>query len=211
MKKIIVPLLLLSFAGCKVETGTDESSRFKVFNYNLDQVNFSVLKDNVLKPQCMQCHSWASSETEVLKRIVPGDPDNSELYNLVKTGQMPASSPRLTDQSLNLVKLYIIKMSGVQTQKPVPLEPKYSSLKVNLFEKSCVRCHNPDVQVQHPDRPVFTDKQSIIARYDDILYSMTDAWDMDDNEMPPVKSKIPRVSTAVIEMLKQWKDSGFAE
>lgn len=209
MKKIVLPLAMLAAVSCKVETGTDESSRFKVINYPMDQVNFAVVRDNVLRPQCAQCHSWATNETEVIKRIVPGEPANSELYKIIQSGQMPQSAPRLTDQSINLVKLYIIKMSGVQPQKPVPLEPKYSSLKVNLFEKSCVRCHNPDVLAKHPDRPVFTDKQAIIDRFDDIVYSMTDAWDTFDNEMPPLKSGIPRVSPDVVEMLKKWKDTGF--
>ncbi len=211
MKKFILPFMVLAVVGCKVETGTDESSRFKVINYSMDQVNFTLVRDQVLKPQCMQCHSWAGNEAEVLKRIVPGDPTNSELYKLVQSGQMPASSPRLTDQSMNLIRQYIMKLSGIQPQKPVPLEPKYSSLKANLFEKSCTRCHNPDVQAKHPDRPLLTDKESIINRYDDIVYSMTDAWDTYDNEMPPTKSNIPRVSPEVLEMFKKWKEAGFVD
>ncbi len=211
MKKIIFPILLIATTACKIETGTDESSRYKVFNYSMEQVNFNVLRDNVLKPQCMQCHSWVTNEVEVLKRVVPGDPEKSDLYKMVYSGQMPASAPRLTDQSLNIVKFYIQKVSGSQTQKPVPLEPTYSSLKVNLFEKSCIRCHNPDVLVKHPKRPLFTTKEAIVERYDDILYSMTDAWITNDNEMPPADSNIPRVSDEVVNMLKKWKDSGFVD
>jgi hypothetical protein len=211
MKKILIPFLLIATTACKIETGTDESSRFKVFNYSMDQVNYTVLRDNVLKPQCMQCHSWVNSETEVIKRIVPGDPANSELYKVVLSGQMPASSPRLTSQSLTIVKYYILKVDGSQAQKPVPLNATYSSLKVNLFEKSCIRCHNPDVLAKHPKRPIFTTKAAIIDRYDDILYSMTDAWITNDNEMPPTTSDVPRASEAVVDMLKKWKDSGFVD
>jgi uncharacterized membrane protein len=211
MKKIIFPILLIATTACKIETGTDESSRYKVFNYSMEQVNFTVLRDNVLKPQCMQCHSWVINEAEVLKRVVPGDPENSDLYKLVYSGQMPASAPRLTDQSLNIIKFYIQKVSGSQAQKPVPLEATYSSLKVNLFEKSCIRCHNPDVLAKHPKRPLFTTKEAIVERYDDILYSMTDAWITNDNEMPPANSNIPRVSDEVLNMLKKWKESGFVD
>ena len=211
MKKYLFPFLLIAVTACKIETGTDESSRFKVFNYSIDQVNYTVLRDNVLVPQCMHCHTWVNSEAEVIKRIVPGDPASSEIYKLVVSGQMPASSPRLTDQSLTLVKYYILKMSGVQPQRPTPLAATYSSLKVNLFEKSCIRCHNPDIVLKHPKRPDYTTKAAIVARYDDILYSMTDAWITNDNEMPPADSGVPRVSEEVIDMLKKWKDSGFVD
>ncbi|MGZ3789658.1 MAG: hypothetical protein ACXVLQ_14105 [Bacteriovorax sp.] len=211
MKKLILPFLLMAITACKVETGTDESSRFKVFNYAIDQVSYSVVRDNVLNPQCAKCHTWVNSEAEVIKRIVPGDPNNSELYKIVLSGQMPQSSPRLTDQSLNLVKQYILKVSASQAQKPTPLAATYSSLKVNLFEKSCTRCHNPDVLVKHPKRPLFTTKEAIVDRYDDVLYSVTDAWITNDNEMPPSTSDVPRVSEEVVNMLKKWKDSGFAD
>lgn len=211
MKKLIVPFLFVAASACKIETGTDESSRFRVFNYPLDQVSYSVLRDNVLKPQCMQCHSWVNSEAEIIKRIIPGDPLNSELYKSVQTGQMPVSAPRLTDQSLNLVKQYILKVSGSQAPKPVPLAATYSSLKVNLFEKSCIRCHNPDILAKHPKRSVFTTKDAIVLAYDDILYSVTDAWITNDSEMPPAVSGVPRISEEVVDMLKKWKDSGFAD
>ncbi len=211
MNKFMIPLLFVTSVACKIETGTDESSRFKVFNYSIDQVNFSVLHENVLKPQCMHCHSWVNSEAEVIKRLVPGDPANSELYKLVQSGQMPQSSPRLTSQSLDLVRFYILKVNGGQAQKPTPLAPTYSSLKVNLFEKSCIRCHNPDVLAKHPKRPQYMTKKEIVDKYDDILYSVTDAWITNDNEMPPQTSSVPRVSEEVIEMLKKWKDSGFAD
>ena len=210
MNKIIFPLLLILFTACKIETGTDESSHFQVFQYANGQVDFTVLHDKVLAPECMQCHSWVNSEAEVLKRIIPGNAEQSTLYQLVKTGQMPSGQPRLTDQALKLVEQYITYNKST-VKPPIPIAPTYNSLQANLFEKSCVGCHNPDVLIKHPSRPLLTTKEAIIARYDDVLYSITDAWTIDDNEMPPTESKIPRVSTELINALKAWKDNGFPD
>lgn len=211
MNKIFFFSALLVLTGCKIETGTDESSRFKVFNYALGSVDFNVLKENVLKSQCIQCHSWAISETEVAKRIVPGNPEASALYRVVKSGQMPSGKPRLTDQALVLVEQYILHVSPDVIIKPIPLAPTYASLKVNLFEQSCVRCHNPDVKKAHPNRPLLDSKEAIIARYDDVLYSVTDAWNMNDNEMPPERSDVPRLTEEMIKVLIEWKESGFKD
>jgi mono/diheme cytochrome c family protein len=209
--RVLLSLLLLTLAACKVQTGTDESSQFKVFSYADSQVNFAVIKENVLVPQCLQCHSWSTNETEFNKRIVAGNPELSEVYKMLKSGQMPSGKPRLTNQSLQLVEQYIIHVNSNAVPKPIPLAPTYSSLKVNIFEKSCIRCHNPDVLVKHPKRPLFTSKEAIVAKYKDIIYSVTDAWMMNDNEMPPEKSKIPRLTDEEINMLKEWQQSGFQD
>jgi mono/diheme cytochrome c family protein len=211
MNKLFWIFIFLLMAACKVQTGTDESSRFQVFNYANSKVDFAAIRDNVLKPQCMQCHSWSTNETEVIKRIVPGDPSTSALYKIVLSGQMPAGKPRLTDQSLGMLEQYILHVNSNQAIKPIPLAATYASLKVHLFEKSCTRCHNPDVRIKHTKRPLLTSKEAIIARFDDILYSMTDAWNMNDNEMPPATSDVPRVSEEVINMLIKWKDAGFVD
>jgi uncharacterized membrane protein len=207
MKKIFCFLFLLIAVACKVQTGTDESSRFKVNNFSIDQVNYSLLRDNVLKPQCLQCHSWVNSEAEVNKRITYGDPESSDLYVVVSSGKMPENAAKLNSQSLNLVRLYILKMAGSQQPQKIPLEATYSSLSVNLFEKSCTSCHSAEGRKK---KPYLTNKENIIENIDDIIDYAGDAWDRDDDtEMPP-KSKGTRISAEVLNMLKEWKNSGFS-
>ena len=206
MKKIFCFLFLIVATACKVQTGTDESSKFKVNNYSLDQVNYPLLRDNVLKPQCLQCHSWVNSEVEVNKRITYGDPEHSDLYNAVESGRMPENATRLNSQSLNLVKLYILKMAGSQPQERIPLAATYASLSVNLFEKSCTSCHSIEGKKK---KPYLTSKETIIENIDDIIDYAGDAWDRDDDtEMPP-KNKGSKVSAEVLNMLKQWKQLEF--
>lgn len=211
MKKLACLFTVALLFGCKVETGTDESSRFQIYNYGTGEIDFSIVKDKIFTPQCLQCHSWANNETEVIKRIIPGNPANSSLFKIVKSGQMPQSKPRLTDQSLTLLEQYILNLNPSRAAKPVPLTPTYASLKVNLFEKSCMGCHNADEVAKHEKRPLLTTKEAIIDRYDDILYSMTDAWNMLDNEMPPQASSTPRVNAEVIKAFTDWRDQGFAD
>ena len=212
MKKIFLLMILILVSACKIETGTDESSRFQVYNYS--QVDFATLKDKVLQPQCSQCHSWATNENEIIKRIIPGDPANSALYKSVKSGQMPSGKPRLTDQALKLVEQYISHVDSARAVKPVPLAATYASLKVNLFEKSCVGCHNPDdiARRPKPKRLLLTSKESIVEDFENVLFRMSDqAWEQLDNEMPPSTSKTPRVSPEVIKMFEKWAADGFPD
>jgi len=207
MKIIFCFLFLIIAAACKVQTGTDESSRFKVNNYSIDQVNFTLLRDNVLRPQCLQCHSdWVNSEVKVNKKIKYGDPEHSDLYIQVESGRMPENATRLNSQSLNLVRLYILKMAGAQAPQKIPLEATYASLSVNLFEKSCTSCHSADGKNK---KPYLTNKEKIMENINDIINYSGDAWDRDDDtEMPP-KNKGSRISAEVLNMLKQWKQLDF--
>ena len=84
---------------------------------------------------------------------------------------------------------------------PVIVEDKtYTKLKVDLFDKSCTGCHNP----KKPKRMDLTSKENIIQNTDDIIYRMTDAFDMGFDYMPP---KGDPVKPELIALLKDWKKS----
>ena len=74
----------------------------------------------------------------------------------------------------------------------------YLGLKKNLFDNSCTKCHNPD----KPKRLDLTNKDLILENFDDIIYRMTDAFDMGFDYMPP---KGDPVSPELIKELKAWK------
>ena len=84
---------------------------------------------------------------------------------------------------------------------PVIVEDKtYTKLKTDLFDKSCTGCHNP----KRPKRMDLTSKENIIKNTDDIVYRMTDAFDMGFDYMPP---KGDPVKPELIALLKEWKKS----
>lgn len=78
---------------------------------------------------------------------------------------------------------------------------QYLSIKKKLFDSTCIKCHNPDSAVKRK-RLDLTSRQNIIDNFDDIIYRMTDAFDMGFDYMPP---KGPAVSPELIKELKVWK------
>ena len=97
-----------------------------------------------------------------------------------------------------------IQKTNEETQKdPVELEKDlaYLDIKKNLFDTSCTKCHNPDTSSRR-GRVDLTKKDLILENYDDIIYRMTDAFELGVDNMPP---KGPRVSPEVISQLKAWK------
>ncbi len=90
---------------------------------------------------------------------------------------------------------------------PVEEKPEtdqtYLRLKDKIFKTSCTKCHNPESAAKKK-RIDLTKKQIIIENYDDILYRMTDAFDMGFDYMPEEGGP---VSEALINELKAWKAS----
>lgn len=103
------------------------------------QVAFENLKTNILIPKCVQCHSKWSSEFQFQKFIIPGDPENSRLFDSVKTGRMPIGDKLpLTSAELEMVRSYI------QNARPVPAPPvvvKFDELKTKVLAPKCIACH----------------------------------------------------------------------
>lgn len=93
--------------------------------------------------------------------------------------------------------------------KPGPgaSDPAWLSLKKNLFDASCIKCHNPE-SARIKKRLDLTQKDIVLENYDDILFRMTEAFDMGFDYMPP---KGEPVSAGVIRELKLWRsDAQFA-
>ena len=83
----------------------------------------------------------------------------------------------------------------------------YVQIKTSLFDTSCIKCHNPETALKK-NRLDLTSRENILENFDDIIYRMTDAFDMGFDYMPP---KGDPVSPALIQELKTWKaDIHFA-
>lgn len=89
-----------------------------------------------------------------------------------------------------------------KTDEPTPAhvekDQTYLTIKTKLFDNSCTKCHNPD----KPKRLDLTNRELILENFDDIIYRMTDAFDMGFDYMPP---KGDPVSPEIIKELKAWK------
>lgn len=81
---------------------TDESIR-------AEEVDFAVLQKTIL-PKCIGCHQKWTSEESFAKFIRPGEPDESQFFDSVKTGRMPKRSPPLSTEQLEIVRNYILNL-----------------------------------------------------------------------------------------------------
>lgn len=212
MKKIIFIIILILVAACKVQTGTNEGSSFQVIPTPTIPPGVTPMPFATVSPAfsgCFSCHprsGWdPGSEASTLTWVVRGNPAGSILYQRATSDTTGYGMHNyINDAGRELIRQYILRLPvallALQVQKATALEPTYASLKTNLFDKSCVQCHRG-----------FNNKRSIITKYDDILFSMTDAWTMNRNEMPPMRSNVPWVSDDVIKTFIKWKEAGFAD
>jgi cytochrome c5 len=85
---------------------------------------------------------------------------------------------------------------------PAKTDPAWASMKRNLFDASCTKCHNPDT-AKRKKRLDLTQKEVVLENYEDIVYRMTDAFDTGVDYMPP---KGDPVKPAIVNALKIWKE-----
>lgn len=146
MKNIIILVCCLTLVSCAEGLGSGESDKFKVFRLS-GILDFVTLSSAILGPKCLRCHSWASNEDEILKRVIPGDPENSILYQLVENGSMPAGGPELTDEEKRAIYDYILNIGLDPEPEPDPIpipdstEEKFAKLRQTIFAPKCLKCH----------------------------------------------------------------------
>ncbi len=72
-----------------------------------EPVSFQRLSSEILTPRCAECHRSIVNEARVLRWVVPGNPEESLLFQVVKSGEMPEDSAPLTSKELEVVRAYI--------------------------------------------------------------------------------------------------------
>lgn len=68
---------------------------------------FEQIKNEILVPKCLECHKWVRDEARVKRRIVPGKAEDSELFQVVESGEMPEDAAPLSSRELELLRSYI--------------------------------------------------------------------------------------------------------
>jgi hypothetical protein len=202
MKNLSILFLGLTFlAGCKVDVGTNEAETFAVVALS-ENISFNDLSKNVLKPRCVECHSWATSESETQKRMVLGSPDSSEIYSKVVSGSMPTTGGSLSSKQIEMLRRYIVGAGVVASNDPI-LAPTYSSLKFHLLDRSCTTCHNSKSKRRTP-----FDTYELAVEHADEIISVAEFGTDDGEQMPPLdkegKPKAPGPTKAILDAFKEW-------
>jgi cytochrome c553 len=134
-------------------------------------LTFEVLKREVLVPHCQRCHNSETDTEEnfvswteffVTPMVIPGDAENSELYQMVLSGAMPKKAPKLSSDETNMIRDFINSLGPDEEEPgeeepteeeptdPVgpadPVEPPapvvtFEELNTKVLQQSCVFCH----------------------------------------------------------------------
>ncbi len=194
--------LMLILIGCE-KSGTNEHTLFQTAPSIEGGVNFATLSSFILKPMCVTCHAWADNEAQVRSRIVPGNPQASDLYILMENGSMPDGGPALTSAQLAVVAAYIKGFASTPPVQVITLKPTYESLKVHLFEKSCTMCHNAESR-----------RLDDFTQFDEIEDEISDIQDqLDFGTMPELDGegnpKAPVPTQVVLDTFREWVTLGM--
>lgn len=152
MKFVILIATVLLVSSCAKDLGTLEGREFFEVQVGQGTVTFKALKNQLLDGKCLRCHSWANDESEILSRVVPGDPAASPLYDSVKDGWMPKGGPELTSNEKLLVARYIEDLKASETDdlstkvpsQTIPSDPTFVSfteMSEVFFANKCTNCH----------------------------------------------------------------------
>jgi mono/diheme cytochrome c family protein len=178
-KLILLSAISLVFSSCGYR-GTDEAGL-----YGNDALlaaapsTFQSLKDNVLTPNCISCHSAFATEAGLAFYLTPGNPDASSLYTRTASGSMPPSG-KISNAKIDLIRRYIVTASGQgsgtqreEGPRPQPTSepgqpPTFAQVRARIFEPMCLRCHGPNGFAD----PTFSDEASIRALSARILDSV---------------------------------------
>ncbi len=108
MKWNLLPLIVL-LASCVPSKGDlvyTLDGKPRVSPVQTEAVSFATIQTEILT-KCTECHKWAKTEDGIKKFIVPGNPEASELFQSVRSGEMPEDAPPLTTKELELLRGYI--------------------------------------------------------------------------------------------------------
>jgi hypothetical protein len=124
MKFIFLIYIFIFFSSCNGSKGSNENNYYPDSAAQTDDLpddpadytyTYAELNTKILATKCMTCHSythgWMTSEAGVDTQLVPGDPDNSPLFNrLLGIGGslMPDGGPSLSQADIDYVDNFIL-------------------------------------------------------------------------------------------------------
>ncbi|MBC7429529.1 MAG: hypothetical protein H7336_13005 [Bacteriovorax sp.] len=92
----------------------------------------------------------------------------------------------------------------IQINQSQETDAAFLAIRKKLIDVSCIKCHS-STQKRHSD---LTSRAVVLKNADDMIYRMTDAWDIGVDNMPP---KGNPVDPEIIKEFKVWKsDAQFA-
>lgn len=148
-------LIVLSFQNCAVIS--DDSSDESLLASAADQADLQSKAMNILQRNCSSCHNPSNAQGGIdyitdlnlllyYRLVIPGDPQHSEIYSEIQSGNMPPGKP-MNQNDMKIVFDWI--QDGFKDSSPAPkpvtacntLAPTFNCIKGTLIANRCLSCH----------------------------------------------------------------------
>lgn len=194
--------LLIIITACRVPptTGNLEFEEIKIAA-PLETIDFEVIKQEILEPQCVQCHPAYSNYNNVKA-------DLAAIQRSIETDRMPKDAPAL-EGNLKLLLAEWISLGAPSKviPKPIALAPNWKSLSEKVFFPKCAQCHNPAGQAAFLDLSTYEALKALPIDVDYLFEVITDP----EQPMPPTWSNIAPVEAKQLEVMMQWFEQDLPE
>ena len=136
-------LILLASCGKKSALQFTDSS----LQLSESDASFVALKNKILVPKCLSCHSESDTVRGISSWVVAGNPEASSLYTQTKNGSMPMNRAQLTGVELEMIHDFITALQAAPAPAPTPA-PSSSGITFSqvhsriLTAYGCTSCHS---------------------------------------------------------------------
>jgi uncharacterized membrane protein len=187
----------------------------------LDKVSYQLINQRILIPKCISCHGDSGHINLESYASVYGYIDKIKVVS-ISTRAMPKSPYSvLTNEEYVLLASWIhagapekaVNGSDLPPPKVEPLEPKFLSIKKNIFQNKCMVCHSAGKEAERVSLDSAEDL--INSPLDLVLPGNPDESGLvlavlpsARKIMPPKKTGIVNLQPSEIEMIKTWIANG---
>lgn len=158
-----IGVTLMSFQNCSMYSESQIDGMLSSTSSGAptsEQLEASAMK--IIQRKCVSCHNADNPSGQIddlltkdsllyYRLIIPGEPNLSDLYTVIKNGDMPpAPNKPLTSAESQLIYDWILNgfsdtSSGITPPNQAPitvLAPTFSSIKALIINNKCLSCHN---------------------------------------------------------------------
>jgi mono/diheme cytochrome c family protein len=148
---IITCLLMLTSCNYSIDKSS-KNDRQELSPIEKASLSYDVVRSRIFIPRCITCHGSSGRVSldsfEAIKSHLPA------IERTVFVDKSMPKSGSLSDNELAILRAWIDAGAPEKSASPnvpeptpvpqpvVPLEPKFESIKINIFEKRCTVCHS---------------------------------------------------------------------
>lgn len=215
-------IFFLAFSTCIVGCGNffrDKSPAGPdLISSTKASVDFAEVKNRVLTPHCLTCHSNYANFVSVKSSA-------TAILSAVEQDRMPKNAPPLPEDLKNLLRTWVAEGANefldsalgetMPEEEVSGLVPTWSSLSVRIFEPKCLVCHSPGGQAPWVDFSSRAAMAKTLIKHinfknpeeSNLIVRLTDPEE--PMPPPPPQSNITQLTLEEVQVVIEWINAGL--